>query len=72
MEKKWSKNNVNLIIVIIKGHELLDRKVIRETEAHNHESSESQEQNEELVYFEEEKYTTAQGSRNSAALEAGL
>lgn len=61
-----------MIIVVIKGHEPLDRKVVREIEAHNHASSKSQEQNEELVYFEGEKYTTAQGSRNSAVLEAAL
>lgn len=61
-----------MIIVVMKGHEPLLRKVVREVEAHNHESSESQEQNEELVYFKGEKYATAQGSRNSTVLEAGL
>ena len=62
-----------MIIVVIKGHEPWDRKVVREIEAYNHESSESQEQNEELVYFKGEKYTTAKDQeRNSAVLEAGL
>lgn len=38
-------------------------RIIREIEARNHESSESQEQREDLEHFQGGKYTTTQGSR---------